>query len=77
MPIASLQLIPLIIAVHLTFWVVKMKKALEAPSNIMILIIFLVVLTIVILLALLFGQSIKDSASFQKVTNFSKVLRWG
>ncbi len=56
---------------------VKMKKALEAPSNMVVLIIFIAILAIIVVLVLFFGQKLSGSEAFNKITNFSKVFKWG
>ncbi len=54
----------------------KNKKGLDAPSNMVVLMIFIIFLAIIIILALYFGQNIKGSESFQTITNFSRSLTW-
>ncbi len=54
-----------------------MKKALEAPSNIVVLIMFVAVIAIILLLVLYFGKGIGDNEGFNKVSNFTNVLKWG
>ena len=53
-----------------------MKKALEAPSNLVVLIMFIAVLAIIILLAIYFGKSIGENEGFRKVTDFVDVFKW-
>lgn len=53
---------------------IKNKKGLEAPSNLIIIILFLVFLSISIILAVYFGESIKASEAFQKVSNFGEIF---
>ena len=59
-------------------YVIKMaKKGIDAPSNIMILVIFVVLIAVILLMVFFFGQNIKDSSAFQNVTNFSRNIGWG
>ena len=55
---------------------IKSKKGLEAPSNLMILVIFIVTLAIIIILALVFRDAISESEAFQRATDFGGGLRW-
>ena len=52
------------------------KKGLQPPSTIMILIASIVVLTIIIILALFFKQSIGESGIFNYATNWEG-FHWG
>ena len=55
---------------------IKNKKGLEAPSNLMILVIFIVTLAVIIILALVFRDAITESEAFQRATDFSGGLKW-
>jgi cytochrome c biogenesis protein CcdA len=53
------------------------KKGLEAPSTLMVMIIFIVGLAIVILLVLFFsGRAGGSSSGFTNITKWSDIFRW-
>ena len=54
-----------------------MKKALEAPSNIVVLIMFVAIIAVIILLAIFFGKGIGENEGFKKFTSFADIFKWG
>ena len=54
-----------------------MKKGLEAPSQIMILVIFIAILAVILAIIFFFGQSLESSEAFNKTTDFGNIFKWG
>ena len=50
----------------------KNKKGLDAPSNLVIIVLFVAILAILIMLAFYFGTHISESGTFRHVTNFTE-----
>ena len=56
---------------------IRNKKGLDAPSNMMVIVMFIAILAILIVLALFFRGQIEGSGRFQYVTNFFERLGGG
>jgi uncharacterized membrane protein YedE/YeeE len=52
-------------------------KGVEAPSTLVMVLLFVVILAIIVLLIAYFKVSVTNSTGFKNYTNLSYVLKWG